>query len=87
MLVNDADQAEEFEKRVLEWRSGQEQLVEWRKSTFDRISDFVCGLVDIAEPMRFVDNDKVPFRLLNVGLLRTRELVRADDDGLLLKWV
>ena len=29
-----ADQAEEFEERVLKRRCGQKQLVEWRKSAF-----------------------------------------------------
>jgi len=51
VLVNDADKPEQFKKRVLEWCSGQKQLVEWRESTLDGVADFVCGLVDITESM------------------------------------
>ena len=46
----------------------------------DRARDLTGVLVDVPEPVRFVDNDKIPCRLLNVGLLRTRELIGADDD-------
>ena len=41
VLVNDADQAEEFEKRVLKWLCGQEQLVKRGKGTLEGVSDFV----------------------------------------------
>ncbi len=68
MLVNDAHQPEEFEKRVLERRGGQKQLVERRKSTLDRIADFVCGLVDVSEPMGFINDGQVPCDLTDVWL-------------------
>jgi hypothetical protein len=60
VLVNDADQAEEFEERVLKWGCGQKQLVERRKGTFEGVSDFVCGLVDVSEAMGFINDGEVP---------------------------
>ena len=51
VLVNDADQPEEFEERVLKRRCSQKKLIEWGKGAFDRVPDLVCRLVDVAEPM------------------------------------
>ena len=86
VLVNDADQAEEFKQRVLEWGCGQKQLVEWCEGTFDGISDLVCWLVNIAESMSFINDGEVPCDLTDVRLFGTGELVGADDDLGTVKW-
>ena len=46
----------------------------------ERVGDHVRRLVDVPQPVRFVDHDQVPRRGRNVGGLAPRELVRADDD-------
>ena len=81
MLVNDADQA----RKVRAASSGagvavKKQLVEWRESTLDGVADLVCGLVDIAKSMRFVNDGEVPCDLPDVRLFGAGKLVGTDDD-------
>jgi hypothetical protein len=60
VLVNDADQTEKFEERVLKWRCSQKQFIEWGEGVLDRISNLVCRLIDITEPVSFINNGEVP---------------------------
>lgn len=86
-IVDDADEAVELEKRVLQGRRREKKLGKRRDRLLDRQGDLARRLVDIAKAVRFIDDDEVPCRLLHVRLLRTRKLVGADDDGRLLKWI
>lgn len=50
-----------------------------RHGLLERLGDDVAGLVDVAQAMRFVENDQVPRDFLDVVGLGLGELVGADD--------
>ncbi len=80
LVVDDADQAEQLEERVLERRGREQELRRRRQGLLQRVGDDVGRLVDIAQPVRFVHHHQVPGRVVDVRRLVARELVRADDD-------
>ena len=53
----------------------------------DCVSDLVGGFVHVAEPMRFIDDHKIPRRLADVLALGRRELEGTENDSRLLKRV
>ena len=53
----------------------------------DRIGDFVPRLVDVPQPMRFVNHYQVPLGLPHVHVLRPGELVRTEDDLWLIEGI
>lgn len=79
VFVNEAHQAEEFEQGVLQWCGGEQQLGRVRERPFQRVGDDVGGFVDVAQPVRFVDDHQVPRYGFYVGRFAPRELVGADD--------
>ena len=83
VLVDDADEAEEFEQRVLQRRGREQKLVAFLQRQLERVGDDVGRLVDVAQPMGFVDDDEVPWRRSDIGRLAARKLIGADDDGVL----
>ena len=84
-FVDDADEPVKFKKRVLQRRGGEKRLLEGEYGMLDRLADFVVGLVDVAEPVRFIDDHQIPGRLADVRLLGPRKLVGADHDAVALK--
>ena len=85
VLVDEADEAEEFEQRVLQRRGGEQELVLVGERQLERVGDDVGRLVDVAQAVRFVDDHEVPRGVRDIGGLVPRELVGADDDGVALK--
>ena len=67
MLVNEADEAEQFEQRVLQGRGREQQLGTFLQRLLERVGDDVRGLVDIAEAVGFVNHHEVPSRVRDVG--------------------
>lgn len=57
------------------------------EGTLDGFADLVSRLVHVAKAMGLVDHDEVPFRLGQIRLLGTGELIGTDDDLRLLKWI
>ena len=84
-VVDDADQPVQLQQRVLQWRRGEQHLREWGDGLLDGERDLARSLVDIAQAMRFVDDDEIPRGLAQIGLFAARELVGAQDHGWLLK--
>ena len=86
VLVNEADEAEELQKRVLQGSSRQEQFGGVGERTLEGVGDDVGRLVDIAEPVGFVDHHQIPRGVGYVGCLAAGKLVGADDDFVGFKW-
>ena len=84
-IVDDADQAVEFQERVLQRRGGQEHLAERGHALLDGVGNLVRGLVHVAEPVGFVDDHQIPACLADVRLHLPGEMVRTDNDGVLLE--
>ena len=80
VLVDEADEAEQFEQRVLQRRGGEQELVVAGQRLLQRVGDDVRGLVDVAQPVRFVDDHRSHGTCCDVGRLVPGELVGADDD-------
>ena len=79
-VIDEADQPIEFEQRVLQRRRGQERLgVNARQRLLEGLGDDVAGFVDVAQAMRFVEDDQVPVDALDIVSLGLRELVGTDD--------
>lgn len=79
-VIHDADQSIEFEQRVLQGRSGKEELGRVFEGLLQGIGDDVGRFVDVSQPVGFVDHDKVPTHETDLRRLATCELVGADDD-------
>src|SRR3989442_1202319 len=75
VLVDEADEAEEFKQRVLKRRRGEKQLVSLTQCKLECVRDNIRRLVDVAEPMRFVDDHEVPRRVAYIGSLAASELI------------
>ena len=86
-IVDDAHQAVEFQERVLQRRGGQEHLAERGHALLDGVGDLVRGLVHVAEPVGFVDDHQIPACLADVRLHLPDEMVRTDNDGVLLEGI
>ena len=80
MLVDEAHEAEQFQQRVLERRRGEKQLVLACQRQLERVGDDVRRLVNIAQPVGFVDHHEVPGQGVDVARLALREMVGADND-------
>ena len=81
VLVNDADETEQFQQRILERRRRQQQLVPLFQRRLESIGNDVGRFVDVAQPMRFVNDDQVPRGSGDIRRLGASEVVGADDDG------
>ena len=81
VFVDEANQAEQFEERVLERGGGEEQFGHSGQRPLEHVGDDVARLVHVAQPVRFVDDDEIPVNPGDVGSLRPGELVGAKDDA------
>ena len=50
-----------------------------REGFLDRFGDDIACLVNVAQPVRFVEHDQIPVDVLDVRSLGLCKLVRADD--------
>ena len=82
VVVNDADQTEEFQERVLQGCRGEEDFRERGDSVFDGVGDAVGRLVNVSEPVRLINHNEIPIHLADVGVVWAGEVVRANDYGL-----
>ena len=62
-------------------RGGQEHQRTAPDGLLDGVGDLVLGLVDVAEPVRLVDDHEVPRDDGDLGRLRGGEVVGRDDDA------
>ncbi len=85
VIINDADQAVQLHQRVLQ-RGRREQYFRPRRNcTAYRLSNLARCLVDIAKPMRFIDDNKIPFRAADIWIFGANELVGTQHDPRLLE--
>ena len=71
VLVDEAHQAEQFEQGVLQRRRREQQLVLAGERQLEGVGDDVGWLVDVAQPVRLVDDHEVPgTRWTSAALLR-----------------
>ncbi len=86
VLVDEADQTKQFQQGVLQRRGGKQKLVAAGQCHLQGIGDDVAGLVDVAKPMCFVDDDQIPRYGVYIGCLAAGKLIRADDDLGRIEW-
>src|SRR5262249_14648968 len=80
LVIDDADESEQFEQRILQRRGGEKQLWRVRQGLFQRVGDNVRGLVYVPEPVCFVHHHNVPGRVVDISRFVSGELVGANDD-------
>ena len=56
VLVDKADETEQFQERILKGRRSQQQFLLLRERLLQRIRDDVGWLVNVAEPMGLIDD-------------------------------
>ena len=79
-VIDEADEAIEFQQRVLQRRGGQQYLgVNVRQRVLERLGDDIAGFVNVAQAMRFVEHDHIPVDPPDVVSLGLRKLIGADD--------
>ena len=80
VFVYETHQTEQFQQGILQGRRREQQLVLAGQCQFEGVGDDVRRLVDVAQPVRFVDHHQVPRHGLNVAGLALGELIGTDDD-------
>ena len=85
VIVDDADEAEEFEQGVLQRSGGEQELVAFLQGSLEHVGDDVRGLVNIPQPVGFVDHHEIPRSPMDIGGLVAGKLVGANDHRILLR--
>jgi hypothetical protein len=60
MLVNETDHPKQFQKRVLQWCCGEQQLRRTVQCLFKGIGNHVGWLVHVAQSVCLIDDYEVP---------------------------
>src|SRR5262245_912066 len=81
VFIQHADESEELKVGGLKRRCREEQLVPSLESRVQDIFDDAGRFINVAQPMRFIDNHKVPGRRGNVAGPGSGELIRTDRDA------
>ena len=81
MFVDEADEAEQFEERVLKWGGREQQFVFLGERLLQNVGDDIGRLVNIPQAVGFVDDDEIPRGVGDIGCLVAGELVGTDDEG------
>jgi hypothetical protein len=53
----------------------------------DGVGNLVAGLVDVSQPVCFVNDNQIPRRLPNISLFGPGELVGAKNNLGLVEWI
>ena len=78
VFVDEADEAVQFEQRVLERRRREQEFLSMGECLLEDVGDNVRGFVDVAESVGLVDDDEIPVRGRDVRRLAFGELVGTD---------
>ncbi len=78
VLIEEADEAIQFEQRVLKRRRREKHLGVALHRVFYCAGDLVPGFVDVAKSVRFVDDDQVPVDRTDSRTASPSELVGTD---------
>src|SRR5208282_6494289 len=78
--IDEADKPEEFENRILQGRCSKQQLVFSDKRRLECVRNDIGGLVDVAEAMGFIDDNKVPSDAAYIASSAFRKLIGTDDN-------
>ena len=60
IVVDEADKAVKLHERILQRRRREQHLRRVGKRALEGLADAVVRPVDVAQPMRFVDDDQIP---------------------------
>ena len=85
VFINETHQAEQLQQRILQRRSGEQQLVLACQRHFESFGDHIRRLVDITQPMGFVNYYQIPWNRLDILSLALGELIGTDNDFWCLK--
>jgi hypothetical protein len=80
VLVNEADQPEKFEQGILQWGGCEQEDTLLGERLLEGVGDHVRGLVNISQPVGFINHHEIPWRRMDIGRLIARELVGANDN-------
>ena len=80
IFVDEADEAEELQKRILQRRRGEKQFLFLGERLLEGVRDDIRRLVDIAKAVGLIDDDEIPGGGVDVRRFAPRELVGTDDD-------
>ena len=69
VLVDKADQTEQLQQGVLQWRSRKQQLVLTGQRCLKCVGNDIRRLVDVAQPVRLVDNHEIPWHVCTSSAL------------------
>lgn len=87
IVVNQARQSVKFENGVLKRCGCKENLLAVGKGILDGVGNFAGRLVNIAQPVRFVDYRQIPRRLFEVWSLCPCKLVGAYHNLVAVEWI
>ena len=85
VFVDETDEAKQLQQRVLQRRSGEEELVAFLQGSLEHVGDDIRGLVNVAQAVGFIDHHQIPRSPVDIGGLVAGELVRADDHDLIFR--
>jgi hypothetical protein len=80
VLIDEAHQSEELQEGILQRGRRQQQFVLTGKRDFQCIGDNVGRLVDIAQPMGFVDDHQIPGNCFDIIRLALGKMIGTDGD-------
>ena len=84
-VINDADEAVEFEQAVLQRGGGKQDFrTDVSQRVLQGFGDDVAFFIDVAQAVRFVEHDEIPGDTLDVGRFGFGELVGTDDGAFLI---
>ena len=84
-LIYHGDEAVELHQRILERRRSEQDLRHIAECGLERAPDLVVRSVHVAQAVRLVDYDKIPWRDHQLIGITRRKLERADHNGGLFK--
>jgi hypothetical protein len=80
IIINDAHKAIEFKKGVLKRCGRQQEFGTVCHGVLDGVCDAVCRFIYVPQVMRFIDDNQIPFDLHDIGIFRSSEVIRANDN-------
>src|SRR5690606_1905291 len=80
MLIDKTHEAVEFKESVLKGGRGQKQFLLVLQRSLECVRDYIRRLVDVPQPVGFVDHYKIPRHGMDVCSLVPGKLVRANDN-------
>ena len=84
VFVDEADEAVEFQQGILQGGGGKQKLVPVLKRLLQDVGYDIVWLVNIPQPVGFINDHQIPFGSLNIRGFVPGELVGTKQDGVCL---